>query len=325
MKQSQRFSIHLRYPSWLRDKEFRLFVNGSKAAFTKDATGYVVINRLWKNQDKITMQLPMATRVLSLPDGSPWVSFLKGPIVLAAATDTTDLVGLHADSSRMGHIANGKLYSLEDAPMLLLKGAVSDTLLQPIKEAPMQFHLKQLSPSTYKDLVLKPFFQIHDARYMIYWPVATPDALMKKQQGLHEKEQALLALEAQTVDYISPGEQQPESDHLFQGERTLSGIHMDRHWRHAEGWFSYVMQNKQLTAQKIRLTFFGGDSNRSFDVWVNDALLTTIRLTGERGAVFYEQDVNLSDTMRRASNLVIKFVAHPNSVAGGIYGVRLMK
>eukprot|EP01031_Cornospumella_fuschlensis_P044629 gene44629-54576_t len=60
----------------------------------------------------------METTAETLPDGSPWVSFVHGPIVLAAKTDTTDLKGLFADDSRMGHEASGKLYPLDEAPIL---------------------------------------------------------------------------------------------------------------------------------------------------------------------------------------------------------------
>jgi hypothetical protein len=62
----------------------------------------------------------MQTKAERLPDSSDWVSFVHGPIVLAAPTDQNDRVQFKADSSRMGHIADGPLYALEEAPLLVV-------------------------------------------------------------------------------------------------------------------------------------------------------------------------------------------------------------
>ncbi|RYY07753.1 MAG: hypothetical protein EOO36_24365, partial [Cytophagaceae bacterium] len=75
--------------------------------------------RKWKSGDVVTVALPMHTTAEYLPDHSPWVSFVHGPVVLAAATDTTDLPGLRAGGARMGHVANGPLYPIDDAPVLV--------------------------------------------------------------------------------------------------------------------------------------------------------------------------------------------------------------
>lgn len=53
-----------------------------------------------------------------MPDGSDWVAFLRGPIVLAAAMDTLKQPNLTADGSRMGHIASGALFPISDAPLV---------------------------------------------------------------------------------------------------------------------------------------------------------------------------------------------------------------
>lgn len=180
-----------------------------------------------------------------------------------------------------------------------------------------------LSNGTQRKFELQPFYQIHDARYMIYWPYVTATTALKQQMTLREKEAALKALELQTIDWISPGEQQPESDHHFLGEQTEAGIHMDRHWRHSTAWFSYELKNTSRAAKQLQLTFFGGDRDRSFDVYVDQTLVKTIRLTGERGAVFYEENISLPATL--PALFTVKFVAHTGSVAGGLYGLRLLR
>jgi hypothetical protein len=65
-----------------------------------------------------------------------------------------------------------------------------------------------------------------------------------------------------------------------------------------------------------------------FDILVNDILLTTVRNDGSAGNRFVDVDYTISEaSLERSRNhtVTVKFAAHPGSVAGGIYGVRLMK
>jgi hypothetical protein len=137
-----------------------------------------------------------------------------------------------------------------------------------------------------------------------------------------------VAAEVRTVDQVAIGEQQPETEHTLRGEGTETGIHDGRRWRHASGWFSYDLQDKKGEGRILRITYFGLDAGRQFDILVNGVLLTTVRSDGSAGNRFVDVDYTLSDaSMEHIQNnmLTVKFVAHPGSIAGGIYGVRLMK
>lgn len=323
----QKFKMLIRNPSWIKKGGFKLMVNNKavKADYNAD---YVVIDRKWKSGDIISVSLPMETKAEYLPDGSQWVSFVHGPIVLAAATDTDNLVGLQADGSRMGHIAHGPLYPIEEAPLILATGDNIAAGLKKVNGKPLTFSASSIIESEkYRNVELRPFFEIHDARYIVYWPVTTKENLARIKEEIARKEELKLNLELLTVDQVAPGEQQPESDHNFQGERTEAGVHRDRHWRHTSAWFSYDLKNKGRSAKKLRITYYGLDRGRSFDIYLNDILLATVTLDGSKGDNFFDVDYELPEAAFNAAgeNLKLKFVAHPNSLAGGIYYVRLMK
>jgi DUF1680 family protein len=315
-----KFSVFVRYPSWVEKGKMKVMVNGKPVVVNPGATGYAAIEQLWKSGDKIAVTVPMHTSVEPLPDQSSWVSFLYGPIVLAAATEKTNLKGLRADDSRMGHIANDSLYPVEDAPFLVS----SANALQPVAGKPLTFSASSvIHPAKYNDLQLIPFFLLHDARYMLYWPISSPGELEKKKQLLREQEQSKLALESRTVDQVAPGEQQPESDHNFKGERTESGIHRDRHWRHAAGWFSYDLKNEGK-GHVLRITYYGLDKDRDFDIFLNNKLFQTVHLDGKGGDNFIDVDYTLPQEMLTLNTITVKFAARAGSVAGGIYYVRLL-
>jgi DUF1680 family protein len=330
LKKARRFGLHIRQPNWVKPGTQKIFVNGKAVETTATQAGYLTINRKWKSGDVITTTLPMETKVEYLPDRSPWVSFVHGPIVLAAITDTTDMPDLRADGSRMGHIANGPTYPLDQAPVLVSSSPDGVAAgIRPVAGKPLTFSAASLiDAERYRHVELVPFFRVHDARYMIYWPVASPAELVKRKQVMQQQEKIKQALEARTVDQVAPGEQQPESDHGFQGERTESGVFQDRHWRHAKGWFSYNLKKKGAGPRTLRVTYYGADTDRHFAIMVNNKLLKKESLQGLGGNSFIDVDYEIPAQVLAASPtdaITLKFAAEPGSTAGGIYYVRLLK
>jgi len=329
LKKPRKIALSIRQPSWLPAGRMQVQVNGKVVPATASSPGYATVVRKWHSGDVVTVALPMETKAEYLPDHSPWVSFVHGPIVLAAITDTTDLVGLRADGSRMGHVANGPLYPVEEAPVLVSTDQDLAAHIKPVAGRPLTFTAADLIDSDqYRNVQLVPFYQIHDARYMVYWPVATPESLAARKAEMHRKDAEKRVLEALTIDRVAPGEQQPESDHGFQGEKTESGVHKDRHWRTATGWFSYNLKNPGQQARTLRLAYYGLDRDRTFDVFVNGTLLKTVILDGSGGDQFVEVDYPLPArlTTPAAGNvLTVKFSPKLGSTAGGIYEVRLLK
>ncbi|GAA4424623.1 glycoside hydrolase family 127 protein [Pontibacter saemangeumensis] len=331
LKKPQKFALHIRRPNWVKNGDMKVRVNNKEVKITSVSGSYLTLDRKWRSGDVVAISLPMETKAEYLPDGSPWVSFVHGPVVLAAATDTdtTDLQGLQADDSRMGHIANGPLYPIEEAPVLVSADRNLVAGVRPVAGKALTFTVSSLiSSDVYKNVELVPFFQVHDARYMLYWPVASPGELAARKAALREEEQIRMALEAITLDQVAPGEQQPESDHNYKGDKTESGVHRDRHWRHASGWFSYDLRDANQEARKLRITYYGLDKDRSFDILVNGALLKSVTLDGSQGDAFFDVDYDLTEALQKkaaAKTIEVKFVAHKGSVAGGVYSVRLLK
>jgi DUF1680 family protein len=319
------FSIHFRYPSWVEEGKMKINVNGKDQPVIKDSFAYVSINRKWKSGDRISITLPMHTTAEFLPDNSDWVSFLHGPVVLAAATDQSGMQGLKADGSRMGHIASGPLMPLDDAPLIvarkeaLTKGIIADkTDVLGFVAADLIYQKK------YKNLHLVPFYKLYDTRYVLYWPYTSPDNLQSLLDTMRKKEEAAAVLEALTVDLINTGEQQPESDHQLMGEGTDTGLFLERHFRTGNGWFSYHLKDTAGKAGKIRITYYGAEKNRSFDILINNVLLKTVTLDGTKGEQFFEEEYQLPDNLK-GKNLVLKFSGRPNASIANIYEVRLMK
>jgi len=325
IEQGGQFNLKIRQPQWL-EGPMAVTLNGEKIRPKVNDSGYLEINRHWQAKDTLIATLPMATRVEGLPDDSAFYTVLHGPFVLASPVEKKDeTLSYFADDSRMGHLAAGPQCPVSDAPVFLSedKDIVSKLKRLPGKE--LAFSVNDIATHAERLKPLVPFFRVHNTRYMLYWRQTDKAGLqaLKKEKAKQEAEK--LALLEKTVDYITPGRQQPEVEHNFRGGRTESGVHRGKHWRHAYDWFSYELANPELQAKTLRLTFNGEDSGRTYDILINDMLITTVKATGAAGPVFVEKDYPLPDKLQRQKTLTIEFKAHEESMAGGIFGIRLLK
>lgn len=327
----KKFVLNLRHPEWAKNGTVEIYLNGKRVhrlKKSKNSSGsYLPIERDWKAGDTIEYKFSMTTALEQLPDGKDFYSVLYGPIVLAAKTNPfrDEKLSYFADDSRMGHIANGQLCSIEQAPFIL---GNSDKFLKKLKRAKnneLVFNAKGVIDDNQSgSLELIPFFRLHESRYTVYFPYAKGDEVQKLRKQKAEQEAAQLALIAQTIDSIQPGQQQPESDHFYQGEGSEMGINGERHWRHATKWFSYQLNNREKNAREILLTFASVDAGREFSVLLDDELITEIKLEPNAQA-FYDVSFKVPERFKSKEAFRIKFVAKENSIAGGLYGVRLLK
>ncbi|WP_053058208.1 glycoside hydrolase family 127 protein [Pedobacter sp. BMA] len=321
----KKFAIRLRHPSWLENGKMQITVNGKPQTAKDLGNGYVSIDRLWSGGDAIKVNLPMQTRTEFMPDGSDWVAFVHGPIVLAAELDSLGQPNLTGDDSRMGHIASGPLFPLSEAPLVSGNKADLAASLKTSGKEPLTFTAENaIYQQKYKNLKLVPFSSLAEKRYVVYFPYASTANLPERAKAIQLAETEKMKLENETIDVINTGEQQPESDHGFKGEKTETGTFQDRHYRNGTGWFAYTLKNKDLKGKKIRLTLYGKEKNRSFSLLVNGTVIQRIKLDGSRGNVFYTQDFEIPSASL-TSNLELKFQADEGSAIPGIYEVRLVK
>jgi len=328
IKGNKTFTLKVRYPEWVEQGALRIVVNGKQVAAAIGADRYVNVRRQWRDGDKVEIHLPMRTRLEQMPDQSSYYAVLHGPIVLAAKTNPFPGEHLNylADDTRMGHIASGPVCPLEAAPVMVSDSADFAGRFRPVPGAPLTFTAPGLVQTVESGpTTLVPFFRVHDARYVVYWPYATPAGLAEKRAQAARDEAERLALDAQTIDQVAPGEQQPESDHFFKAEGGDSGVNKGRHWRHATGWFSYELSDKKGEARVLRLTYSKFDAGRRFDILINGQLLAEVTLDASAPQELYTRDYPIPAGAARDGKLSVKFVARAGSVAGGLYGLRLLR
>jgi hypothetical protein len=161
----------------------------------------------------------------------------------------------------------------------------------------------------------------------MYWELTTKEGLVARQERRAATERLKLDREANTLDSVAVGEQQPEVEHGLVGEETESGEFQGRRWRHGRQ-FQYTLDMRGARAAELAVTYWGGDRDRNFDVFANDTLLATERLNGEKPGEFFERRYPLPASVISSNangRATIRFSARPGSLAGGIFELRLMQ
>ncbi len=331
-----KFPLLVRYPGWVKPGQFSVKVNGKPVDIITGPSSYVTIDRQWKKGDVVEVTFPMHNSLKYLPNVPQYIALMHGPILLGMKTGTEDLAHLVADDSRFGQYASGKKLPIDQAPILV--NDKIDDIVEQIKEIdgkPLHFMLEAKvvngANGTNGANELQPFFEIHDSRYMIYWLALSEQSYKGYLDDLAKQEQERQALEARTVDKVQPGEQQPETDHKMETDRSNTGNTNDVFFRDARNghYFSYLMQTGGETDLTLRLTFWGQDEWRTceFDILIDDQLMCSVNNTHRwRTSQFKTEDYTIpADLLKDKSQVRIKFVAKPGKQIGEIYGIRLIK
>ena len=326
-----KFAMQVRYPGWVKPGKFTVKVNGQPVSVITGPSSYVTIDRQWKKGDVIDIQFPMHNSVKYLPNLTQYIALMHGPIMLAMKTGTEDLAMLIADDSRFGQLAVGKKLPIDQAPILINNDIenIADQL-QPVAGKPLHFTLSTKMVNEIRNELI-PFFELHDARYMMYWLALSEDNYKGYLYNLARQEKERQELENRTVDKVQPGEQQPESDHFMETDESFKGNTNDVFYRDAKDghYFSYLMQTGGKTNLCLRLKYWGVGEWKSheFDIFVDDVLVKSVNNTGKyRISEFKYETYDLpADVLKGKSQIRVKFVAKPQKQIGEIYGVRLVE
>lgn len=329
---TSKFQLMIRYPSWVAAGALKVVINNDAVSYTSQPSSYFSIDRKWSAGDVVKIILPMQNKIEQLPNVSSYIAFIHGPILLGARTGTESLTGLVADDSRWGHVASGPMLPIYSAPIIVEddRSKIVDKLV-PVVGKPLTFTAPQLNiVNPQSNIVLEPFYKIHDSRYMMYWMALTKSQYQKFLDSISTSEDEKLALQKRTIDFVAAGEQQPEVDHSMQSSNSRTGSNMGEFWRDARngGSFSYNLATNAGTNLTLMVRYWGNENgNRTFDILIDDVKLATENISGKwKISEFKNVEYVIPASMIADKNTIrVKFQAQSNSNAGGVFYIRLLR
>lgn len=308
LKEPAQFTVKIRHPAWA-NKGMEIKVNGQPQPTDKSAPGtFQQISRTWADGDVIEINLPMSLRLVPMPDNADRTAILYGPVMLSADLGSPEEL-------------------LRNVPVIVAGDRKLEDWLKPVAGRPLTFQTVDAGKPT--DLTLIPYFRQHHQRGQVYFDLFSEEQWAKREAEFREQERLARELEARTIDIFQPGEMQPERDHNFEGEKTRTGSNAGKKWRDAYegGWFAFTMKVDPKAKNQLVVTYYGSDGGgRDFDVLIDDQKVATVSLKAEKPEQWVDARYDLpGDLVGEKTEVRVKFQAHPNNVAGGVFGARMIR
>ncbi|MCC2031466.1 beta-L-arabinofuranosidase domain-containing protein [Microbacterium allomyrinae] len=348
-------TLRLRVPDWVAGTP-TLTVNGEGqdvAALLAD--GYLTVEV--SSGDEITYVLPAEVTVDDGTENPNWVAFKYGPVLLATELNRTNVdasyvAGVLVRMSQADKSVNNNIVTADaDA----FKADIAENLVRLADGVnangieTMRFALQNVDAAS-AALTFEPYYSLYDARYATYMNLAEPDSA--EAQALIRKGKEQRRIDETTIDSLTSFDNNnSEADKSYEFNKSGVGVHLGEGYRDgqtaADAYFQYDMiVDPTLPKNYLGVRYFGGDNGRTFDVYLNDVLLTHERITNAGGAtswyVDYEEipaavlaGIEAKDSYKRNQAgeyvldedgqkipvVTVRFQSNGSSYVGGVYGV----
>jgi len=309
-EKSVKLILQIRYPEWAKNG-IEIKVNGSPRRVNQKPGSFIAIERTWKSGDIVEVKFPFSLRLENMPDDSNRVALMYGPLVMAG-----DLGPLDDSASR------DAMY----VPVLMTENRDPSTWTKPVESKTNTFiTVKTGRP---RDIELKPFYTIYNRRYSIYWDLFDEASWTSKQTEYNAALETLKKIKEAQIDFVQPGEMQPERNHNFKGEKTSMGSFKERANRESRsGWFSFDLKVKPDLANALVVDYWGGfPGAKTFDILVNNKIIATENISGKMEGQFISIQYDIPQELSKGkAKVTVKFQAHASNMAGPVFGIRTIR
>lgn len=286
---NENFTIALRIPSWVSG-DVECCLNGEKL-LCKNENGFLLLNRTWKNGDKIEITLPMTIKAFSLPDSATKTyGFKYGPLVLAAELGrdsemTLRQVGVQCDVSankiisgiRMELPGNyggtNNLRPLE-SEIIQVKNEISvPAFMKNItshferQEGTLNFILHDTD--WLGDFIFSPYYKINNQRYGIYWIFVSNEADKIKEKMIAfkgENEDNRIFIEGIGIGYGAQTEGNDTTYPFMQEKNSVSDPNELTRYAKEDGYFSYIFKLQPGAKNFLVCTFAKEDNGKGIRI-----------------------------------------------------------
>jgi DUF1680 family protein len=165
-----RLALRVRVPYWVGEGGWAK-LNGRELDAFAGPSSYLVLDRTWRDGDRLEVRLPMTLHSHPMPDDSTIQAAMYGPLVLVGRLGTA---GITAENRRAEPTKPRMVPEYRDpAPPATpgIRASADDisTWVAAVPGKPLEFQTKgQTTP-----ISLSPLYRVFDERYVVYWNVTT--------------------------------------------------------------------------------------------------------------------------------------------------------
>ena len=260
-------SLKVRNPSWTKKES---------SAAQSDYLNYGALTA----DTNISLRFPMNLYLRHTRDGSGNFSVFFGPIVLAAELQ---------DLKIPVDIVDEQLVYINDAPLsvpyVTCAQESPEKWISTLDRSKLLFKIDSKYLSDGKtQFLLKPFYQIHHARYCAYF-------------SSDKKTDSESISAKNTLDVVEVARQQSEIEHGFEGKNAIQSFdaELDKNCRVSTEDGASILYRLKFDNQKnntLALDFASFDSG-DFSVYINGSLLNKETLVGQKSHTLLERKISV--------------------------------
>lgn len=299
--------LKIRKPSWA-SKGLMISKNGKMVDYSEDGTGYIVVKLNVAMNDVMELSMPMNLYTEAMPDNPNRIAFKYGPIVLAG------LLGKERPDPIVG------------VPVLLTNERNINQWIHKSDDN-LLFSMKGVGKPF--DVQLKPFYQVYDQYYSVYWDFFTNEDWARLQAEYEAEKKRVKEIEARTIDDFRIGEMQPERDHnLTAGVQSYVDEALGRKGREARAnnFINFEMKVEQNMPLALLMTYIGDDKDRKWDLLIDGTKIQTVEWTGGKTGKFYDVEYPIPiELLNGKTRITVRIEANYKKTAGRFFGVRMVR
>ncbi len=167
-KRNAQFTINIRVPYWATAGA-EVKINGKAQKVVAKPQSYLTLARVWKNDDKIEVRLPMSLHLRYARDDKKMAVIMYGPITLAGELGREGMPDSCVSS-------DPKAFSQlppPPVPTLIIDSNDPSKWIKRVNGDLLRF--QTVNAGKPNDVTLIPLSDIHDQRYTVYWKTMTSD------------------------------------------------------------------------------------------------------------------------------------------------------
>ncbi|HKT07577.1 MAG TPA: beta-L-arabinofuranosidase domain-containing protein [Gemmatimonadaceae bacterium] len=165
-----RLALRVRVPYWV-SRGGSASLNGRRLDAFAAPSSYLVLDRTWRDGDRLQVELPMALHTDPTPDDATVQAIMYGPLVLAGRLGTAGLTPdvLRAEPTKPRTVPEYKADPVP-APSFVSPGGDLSAWITKRSGAGAPLEFRTVGQAT--DVTLVPLNTVIDERYAVYWKVA---------------------------------------------------------------------------------------------------------------------------------------------------------
>jgi len=163
-----KIALRIRVPYWAT-AGVTVQLNGKAINVDSGPGSYFVVDRVWRDHDRLEIQMPMTLHTAPMPDDASLRALMYGPLVLAGRLGTQ---GLTEENRRAGPTPPREVPEYKDpsppqpAALAASKADVSEWV-KPVTGKNLEFQMSGQATN----YTLVPLSSIFDERYAVYWKI----------------------------------------------------------------------------------------------------------------------------------------------------------